>query len=401
MVHICRQHRSRLLALNLRRLSLAFAPFAFGTCSFVFIGLIDPMAKDLDIGIPAIGRLQTIFAVACALGGPILARLLSQWDRKGLLLLVMAILTATSIGSAMAPNFGVLAGIRFAGGLFAALTLPLATTLAVSMVDEERRPAAIATVLAGYTLAFLVGMPLGSVLGDAFGWRAAFWFAAAISTVALALIGLGAPSGVARPDAGEASFAAALRGENAVLMFMTLAAFTATFCTVSFIGPVITGVSGLTGAAIGAVQIATGVGSLVGLPLGAMLARLPARRALRILLATTVLSQLLFFVGLEYDLGMIALPALLVAMISGSAALFATSPIIQSNIAKAAGAAATLAFALNGSMVYLGQGLGAYLGGIGIGQSGLPAVGLLGAGVAGAGLLLSARLKGRAMNDLD
>lgn len=378
--------------MNLRLLSLVFAPLAFGTSAFVFIGLIDPMAKNLGVGIPEVGRLQTIFAVACALGGPVLARLLSQWDRKGLLLLVMAILTATSIGSAMAPTYGVLAGIRFAGGLFAALTLPLATTLAVSMVDETRRPSAIATVLAGYTLAFLLGMPLGSVLGDAFGWRAAFWFAAGISVIAFVLIGLGAPGGVAPPVVGKASFAEALRGENAVLMLMTLAAFTATFCTVSFIGPVITGISGLTGAAIGAVQVATGVGSLVGLPLGAVLARFRTRLALRILLTSTVLSQSLFFLGLKFDLGWFALPALLIAMISGSAALFATSPIIQSNIAKNAGEAATIAFALNGSMLYLGQGVGAFLGGLGIAQIGLAAVGILGAGVGLIGLVLTGRL---------
>ncbi len=380
--------------MNLRLLSLVFAPFAFGTSAFVFVGLIDPIAVDLGLGIAAVGQLQTVFAIACAVGGPVLAWLLSGRDRRRLLLLVMVILTAMNIGSALAPQFGAIAAIRLVGGLFAALTIPLATSLAVSLVAEDQRPAAIATVLAGYTLAFLVGMPLGSVLGDAFGWRAAFWFAGAISALAFVMIALGAPRGIVLPGPGGSSFRTALGGQNPLLMAITLAGFTATFCTVSFLGPVITGFADIEGAAIGAVQVASGIGSLIGLPVGARLARLEPRRALRLLFATIFATQLLFALGLRFEFGLLALPALLVAMIAGSAALFATSPIIQSNIASTAGAAATLAFALNGSMVYLGQGAGATLGGLGIARLGLAAVGLFGAFVAIAGWLLAGRLRG-------
>lgn len=375
--------------MNLRLLSLAFAPFAFGTSAFVFIGLIEPIAVDLDLGIASVGQLQTAFAVACAIGGPILAWLLSRQDRRRLLLIVMAVLTAMNIGSALAPEFAAIAVIRFVGGLFAALTLPLATSLALSTVAQERQPSAIATVLAGYTLAFLLGVPLGSVVGDALGWRAAFWFASGVSILAFVLIAIGAPRGIVAPGAGGASLRVALSGENVLLMLLSLVCFTATFCTVSYIGPVITGISGIKGGAIGAVQVATGVGSLVGLPIGARLARLEPRRALRLLIATTFTTQLLFYLGLHFELGLFSLPTLLLAMIAGSGALFATSPIIQSNIAKAAGSAATLAFAFNGSMVYMGQGVGAYLGGLGITLSDLSAVGILGASTALTGWVLA------------
>lgn len=378
--------------MNLRLLSLVFAPFAFGTSAFVFLGLINPIAADLGLGIAAVGQLQTVFAIACAIGGPALAWLLSSRDRRQLLLLVMVILTAMNIGSALAPQFGAIAAIRLVGGLFAALTLPLATSLAVSMVTEQQRPAAIATVLAGYTLAFLVGMPTGSVLGDVFGWRAAFWFAGGISALAFVLIAIGAPRGIVVPGAGGSSLRAVFGGQNALLMGATFAGFTATFCTISYLGPVISGITGIKGAAIGAVQVASGVGSLIGLPLGARLSRMAPRRALRLLFATIFASQLLFTFGLRFELGTLALPVLLIAMISGSAALFATSPIIQSNIARSAGAAATLAFAFNGSMVYLGQGTGATLGGLGIAQSGLVAVGMIGALAAIAGWLLVGRV---------
>jgi MFS transporter, DHA1 family, inner membrane transport protein len=379
-------------AVNLRLLSLVFAPFAFGTSAFVFIGLIEPMAEGLSVGIPAIGQLQTVFAVACGIGGPILARLVAGFDRKRVLLGVMAILAAMNMATALASSFELIAAIRFAGGLFAALTLPLSTTIAVNLVAEDKRPAAIATVLGGYTLAFLIGMPVGSMLGDMFGWQAAFWFACAICVVALLILALAAPARIEAPDMGNQNFASALRGDNALLMGITMLAFCATFVTVSFIGPVITRATGLTGAAIGAVQVSTGVGSILGLALGAWLARLPPRRGLAILIATTAATQALFALMMLNDLGAVALPMLLLAMIAGSAALFATSPIIQTSLANSAGPSATIAFALNGSMLYFGQGLGAALGGWVTAQFGLGWVGLAGTIVAVAALAMIAGL---------
>ncbi len=379
--------------MNLRLLSLVFGPFAFGTSAFVFVGLIDPMARGLDISVPLVGQLQTAFAIACGIGGPILARLLAGVDRKALLTLVMTILVVMNVASALAPDFASIAAIRVAGGLFAALTLPISSTIAVGMVPEANRPAAIATVLAGYTLAFLIGMPMGTILGNAYGWRAAFWFAAAIALVATIAIAIGAPGKVAAPHPAGGGFKAALKGDNPHLMVVTLLAFVATFTTVSYIGPVITAVTGLKGAAIGGVQIATGIGSLFGLPVGAVLARLPVRRALLILLSVTGATQLMFSVGMTNDLGGLAIPLLVLVMAMGSAALFATAPVIQTRLAQNAGPAATIAFALNGSMIYFGQGLGASMGGSVTATLGLGRIGLAGASVAAIAIVVIAMLR--------
>ncbi|MGX6646556.1 MFS transporter [Maricaulaceae bacterium MS644] len=379
--------------MNLRLISLVFAPFAFGTSAFAFVGLIDPMAEGLGISVPLAGQLQTVFAVACGLGGPVLARLLGGLDRKRLLLFVMVVLVIMNLASALAPGFGSIAVIRIAGGLFAALTLPLASTIAVNMAPESSRPAAIATVLAGYTLAFLIGMPVCTLLGDALGWRAAFWFAAAVSAVAVGIIAIGAPAGVSAPQVAGANFAGALKGDNLRLMAITLLGFGATFATVSYIGPLITAFAGLQGAAIGGVQIATGIGSLLGLPAGAALAKLPLKTALASLLCVTAVTQAAFSLGIFVDLAWAALPLLVIIMVLGSAALFATSPVIQTQLANSAGPAATIAFALNGSMVYFGQGLGATLGGTVTAVSGIAWTGIAGALVAIAGLLVVGLLR--------
>jgi DHA1 family inner membrane transport protein len=361
--------------LNTRLLSLVFAPFALGTSAFIYIGLIEPMSRDLGVGIASVGQLQTVFALACGIGGPILARLLSKFDRKRLLLCVLTILVFMNVGSAIAPDLIIIGSIRFTAGFFAALTLPLASTLAVSLVPEADRPKAIATVLAGYTLAFLIGMPAGSILGDVYGWRSAFWLAAAIAGVALVVIGLFAPAHIHVPQPGASSFRRALQGENPKFMLITMLGFAGTFATVSYIGPVITASTGITGSGIAAIQISTGLGSLLGLPAGAMLAKLSARTALTTLLAVVLLTQLLFSVGMLFDLAAFSIPVLVFTMAFNSAALFGTSPVIQTQLAQAAGPAATIAFALNGSMIYSGQGIGSSMGGavtssIGLGWTG-------------------------------
>lgn len=378
--------------MNARLLSLVFAPFAFGTSAFAFVGLMDPMSRELGIGIPMVGQLQTVFAIACGLGGPILARLLAGFDRKRLLMTVLVILASMNAASAYAPGFTAIAAIRIAGGLFAALTLPLASTIAVNMVPELRRPTAIATVLSGYTIAFLVGMPLCTLLGDTFGWRAAFWFASAVSILALGVIALGAPAGVSAPPLAGASFKSALVGDNPRLMLITLLGFAATFATVSYMGPVITAFSGLEGAAIGAVQAATGIGSLLGLPAGAALARIPIKSALTGLFCAIATTQALFSLGMLVDLGRLAVPLLVITMALGSAVLFATGPIIQTRLATSAGPAATIAFALNGSMIYFGQGIGASLGGSVSAASSIGWIGAAGCLVAIAGLFVVALL---------
>ncbi|EED33427.1 putative permease, MFS superfamily [gamma proteobacterium NOR5-3] len=378
--------------MNPRLLSLVFAPFALGTSAFIYIGLIEPISRDLGVGIASVGQLQTVFALACGIGGPLLARLLSKFDRKRLLLCVLAILVAMNVSSAIAPDLLTMGSIRFAAGFFAALTLPLASTLAVSLVPEASRPKAIATVLAGYTLAFLIGMPMGSILGDLYGWRAAFWLAAGIASVALLVIGIFAPAHVHAPEPGASSFRRALKGENPRLMLITMLGFAGTFATVSYIGPVITASTGITGSGIAAIQISTGIGSLLGLPAGAMLARLSARSALTTLLAVVLLTQALFSAGMLFDLGIFSIPVLVFTMAFNSAALFGTSPVIQTQLAQAAGPAATIAFALNGSMIYSGQGIGSSIGGAVTSAVGLSWTGCAGAAAVLIALVLARRL---------
>ena len=152
--------------------------------------------------------------------------------------------------------------------------------------------------------------------------------------------------------------------------------------------------TGLEGGAIGAMQLFIGLGSLAGLAAGARLASNLGLRALSPLMGLVVVSQALFTVGLVFALPTWAAITLTAATIFiGSAALFALAPIVQSTLANIAGSAATVAFALNGSVVFFGQGLGAVVGGGVIAETGLVWTGLAGAGIAFATLGVTQRLR--------
>lgn len=373
-------------------LVLMLAPFSFSTGAFVFAGLLGPMAADLGVSVAAAGQLQTAFALSCAVGGPVLAGATARFPRKTLLVSVLCVLAAGNALCALAADFRFLMAVRVAEGFVGALTLPLASAIAVASVAPERRGAALAVVFAGIALAFLVGVPLGSLVGSLHGWPAAFWLASAIAGVAAVLVTLLVPKrGDMMPPAGRA-FRTVLHWPLTGLLSLTFIAFGATFTTVAYIGPIITRLTGLTGGGIGAMQVSVGLGGILGLALGA---RLAGRQGpvLPALFVATIVAQSLYSVGLLVGIGGVAgIVLVAVAATCGSAALFAASPVIQTRLAAGAGGAATLAFALNGSMVFLGQGAGAALGGLVSTGAGVEVVGLVGASVAAAGLLMAVRV---------
>ncbi len=372
---------------------LMLAPFAFGTGAYVFTGLLEPMAGDLGTSVAAVAQLQTAFALACAIGGPVLARVTGRINRKGLLVATLLWLAGANLLAALAEALPLLLVARIAGGFVGALTLPLASTLAVMLVSPERRPAALAAVFAGTALSFLVGVPLGSVVGGAFGWPASFAMAAVVCVIVALLIAVGVPRQDAAPPPALGGFAQVLRWPTTGFLALTWLSFAATFCTVALIGPIITRLTGFTGGAIGAMQFLVGIGSILGLVFGARLARFPPALVIRGLFTVIILSQMLYAVGLSTGVsGVSGVVLAACAIMPGAAALFALSPVIQSRLAEAAGPAATLAFALNGSMIFLGQGTGAAIGGAVTGLLDLTYVSLAGIVVALGGLWLGARV---------
>ncbi len=374
-----------------RPMVLMSAPFAFSTGAYVFAGLIEAMAADLAIPVPLVAQLQTAFAVACAVGGPVLAVATGALGRKGLLVAVLGALAGLNALSALAGGFAPLMAARVAAGLVGALTLPLASAIAVSIVAPERRATALAAVFGGTALAFLAGIPLGSVVGGWLGWRASFWLACALSAGAMLAVAVVVPAVAAPPRPKPGAMRSVLRWPLTGLLGVTALAFAATFAAAGLVGPVTTRLTGAGGAGIGAVQAMVGVGAIAGLALGARLAD-RVRRPLPWLFGATICAQPTYSAGMLAGASGLAGAAVAGgATLAGSAAIFAMSPIVQARLAAGAGSLMTLAFALNGSMIFLGQGLGTATGGLVAATAGLPWIGVAGAMLAGLGLILARR----------
>ena len=244
------------------------------------------------------------------------------------------------------------------------------------------------------SLAFLIGIPLGSFVGAEYGWPACFWLAAGLAAVAAVATATGIPKIGVLPSPPEGAFQRATRPPATSLLTVTFMSFFATFTSVAFIGPLVTALTGLTGGDIGYVQLFVGIGSLFGLVLGARLATSHGLKALTPLMTLVAVTQFLFTAGMLGDLPPVTGTILTCATVAvGAGTLFALAPIVQSALAEIAGPAATIAFALNGSVVFLGQGVGTVVGGGVIAQTSLTWTGLVGAAIAVVTLGITQRLR--------
>lgn len=363
---------------------LALATFASGTEAYVYAGLLSDVARDLHVDIGRAGLLATAFAVTYAVLAPPLASLTARLPRRGTLTIELAVIGLINLAAALASSFASLLASRVACGAVAALVGPSASAAAAALVPAEQRGRAMATVAAGMSLAFTLGVPLGSAVGGAFGWRATFVFAGLLLLACAAAIRLVLPSVPATDRAGLATLGVA--GDAAVWprLLLTALAFAASFSSVAYLGPVANAVAGAQGFGVGLFQACIGLGSIVGVVAGGRLADRPRReRYLPRLLSVVVLTQLGYVAAQSLSIPVGTASALLaVSIFTGACMLFAAMPIVQVGLVAAAPDRRNVVLALNGSMVFLGQGLGAAIGGVVISVDRLAHTGFAGAVVA-------------------
>jgi predicted MFS family arabinose efflux permease len=370
----------------------AFAAFAIGTEAYVFSGLLAGLAADLDVSVAAAGQLSTVFAAAYAFSAPFFAILVARLDRKVVIVTALSTLVILNAGATLAHSFDALLIIRVLCGLTAAIATPLLLTCATSLVPEAERGRTLAIVLTGMTLAFVIGIPLGSIAGDAFGWRATFVFAAILAAIAALAVQLLLPvlptDGALRSDGWRNT----LTGGRAILYSTTLLSFASAFTVATYIGPVVTRITGFTGSGIAAMQMLVGVGCIAGAVLGGRLADLGAgktviRRTLLVLGCAVALYSV-WMMPVAPEPGGMRVVLLSPTIVIAAAALYCLIPILQVMLISEAGEMRNMVLAINSSMIYLGQAAGALLGGIVIETLGLAYVGLAGAGLAAISIVI-------------
>ena len=360
---------------------LALGIFAMVTSEFVVAGLMPQMADGLGVSIPQVGYLITAFAFAMSVGGPLLMVFVMRMRPKRALMLLFGIFLAGNVLAATATGYGVMFLARLVTGTASQAFFGAAVSICVAMAASEVRGRAVAVVLNGLMLGTLLGLPLATLVGEAFGWRSAFW-AIAVLTVVAALCTLRGVPDLPRVDSGP------VRQELGVFrrprLWLVLSTSTlvigATFSAFSFLNPILTGISGFGSGAVPLLLVAYGAATLVG---NMVVGRLADRYALVVLCCGLVLN-LLFLAGFALFAQVSA--AAVVCMLGIGLVGVTMNPAMVVRVQRA-GNAGPLVNTIHGSFITGGIIISSSLGGVAIDGFGLRAPLWLGAGLALVGIL--------------
>jgi len=363
-------------------LALAMGGFAIGTTEFMAMGLLPQVADGVGVSIPQAGHLISAYALGVVIGAPVLAFLGARLPRRGLLVALMTAYAVANALSALAGSYGLLLASRFLCGVPHGAFFGVASLVAASLAPRGREGRAVATVMIGLSVANVAGVPVATWLGQAVGWRAAFWVAAGLAVVTTFLVLAFLP---ACPGDVDATGRRELRLFADPQAWLTLLAgaigFGGMFALYSYIAEVVTKVGGLGEGAVPVFLLAFGLGMVAGTWVAGSLADWSVFRSL--LGSSLAMALLLLLYAALVPFGWWALiPAFLVAVASSVLVVN-----LQLRLMSVAGDSQTLGAAMNHSSLNIGNALGAWLGGLVIASGwGYRAPALVGVGLAVAGL---------------
>jgi DHA1 family inner membrane transport protein len=358
-------------------LLLSAAGFTVLTTEFLIVGLLPAMALDLRVTIPQAGLLVTLFAFTVAAAGPPLTAWLSGVERKRLFVGVLVVIGFANALAAVAPNIGVMAIARFIPALILPVFWALASDTAVQLTGPARAGKAISMIAFGIVAATVLGIPIGTLISDAFGWRNAF---AALSLVAFAkamllLFFLPRIALPAKP-ASMASQVRILRDPIIVgHVLLSVLVFTGMFTAYTYLADILGRLAGIPSAHVGWWLMGFGAVGLLGNSVGG---RVVDRSPLGATLFFSVIVALAMAAILPALSSQWGLAAALGAWGIAQAALLIVCHV---RVMKSAPEAQAFAASLNISGANVGIGLGALIGGRVIDGWGLASVGGVAAGV--------------------
>nr|WP_280531164.1 MFS transporter [Shinella yambaruensis] len=338
---------------------LALGAFATGTDAQVISGILPRISADLSVSLDTAGGVVSVYSVTYAVSAPILAALTVHIRRDRAAVLALAVFTIANALCALAPTFAMLIGARILAGLSGGLFIPTAYALAAGLAPPERKGAALSVIAFGITGAIVAGVPLGILVGDGFGWHAAFWLVTGISAVALVGIAMLVPPPPATPSAATLPqrFAPLAHAPTLLALLPTLLCLGLNGGVYTYLGAMLHERGYSTGITLAAFSL-FGLGALTGSQLGGRLAdRYGPLRPMFIALAVSVIVGLLVprALGALWSIG-------LVSFALGAAPW----PIVlgqQQRLMALAPRHVEVVLALNNSFVYFGIAVGTALGG--------------------------------------
>ena len=353
-------------------LALTLSAFAIGTTEFVIVGLLPTMAHDLNVSLPSAGLLVSLYALGVAIGAPVLTALTGKWNRKHVLLTIMALFVAGNVLAWQAPGYETLIAARIITGLAHGVFFSIGSTIATGLVPKEKAASAIAIMFTGLTVALVTGVPLGTYIGQTFGWQATFLTVALLGLIALIGSSLLVPNNLQQPAATKISAQLKVLTQPRLLLVYAITAlgYGGTFVAFTFLAPILEQVSGFESHAIGLIMLVYGVSVAIGNIWGGKMAdKLGPIKALSII-----------FIGLAAILVVFNFTAVnpiaaVITILVWGAFAFGNVPGLQVYVVKLAQVhtpnAVDVASGLNIAAFNVGIALGAWGGGIIVEQAGL------------------------------
>ncbi|MFT9820892.1 MFS transporter [Lysinibacillus sp. NPDC056185] len=361
--------------MNYRLFILMLGTFIIGTDDFVIAGLLPSIANDMNVTIAAAGQLVTAFAIAYAIGAPILGTLTFNMPVKTLLVLSMFVFTIANGLSAIVPSFELLFVTRVIAALAAAVFTPLAMAASTSLVPDIMRGKALSFVIAGITIGLILGAPIGTWIGNSITWRYSFVFVAAVSLVTAIGVLIFLPK-IERE--ASVSIKEKLKSFNKIIVLTLIVSIIGTtggFMTYTYIAPIITEITNVENISI--YLLLLGIGALFGNLVGGYLTdRIGAPKTLK--LSLLGFAILLAAFSMLTFLNPSTLAIILVGLISVLWGIpgFGMNPALNAYLISLNPKQSSMILSFSASALYMGIGLGAFLGGVVINLSSINYVGI-------------------------
>ncbi|HTJ59304.1 MAG TPA: MFS transporter [Devosiaceae bacterium] len=350
--------------MDFRLFWLALGAFAIGAEGFVVSSLLPGISVDTGVTIAQGGHLVLAFALAYALGGPVLASFSGHRDRRGVLSASMLVFTIGNVIAGLAHSYEQLLIARVVMALAAGLYVATAQATAVAISEPHHRARAISVIVGGTTVAVAFGAPLGALIAGYTGWRGAFWSVAVIGFASTVAIWTMLPAGLKGPKLALSDRLAVIGQPGMVPALLgTFLPLVGGFTVFTYIAPLATETFGLSAALLPLILLAFGVGAAIGNFFGGQLAdRIGATRTVMgsTVLTAAALATISFLPHLPVT---VAQTGFLVLVVLWGIVAWSLPPAQASRVIKLAPEASALALSLNASALYLGVALGSVVGG--------------------------------------
>lgn len=358
---------------RLALISLMISTFAIGTTEFIIMGILPEVAKDLDVSISSAGLLVTGYAIGVAIGAPLLTALTGKMSRKTVLQMLMLLFVLGNTLCAIAPTYEFLLISRILAAFAHGTFFGVGSVVASRLVPPEKQSSAVAMIFTGVSVANIIGVPLGTFVGQSLGWRASFWIISVLGVFAILFITKFIPQiSVTSVPSFRQEIRVLKNPQVQLTLLMTILSFVGVFAAFTYIAPILTDITKFDPSAITPILLLYGVGLTIGNTVAGRLSdwKLMPTIVGMLILLTIVMGS--FYVTSEYKVW-----AIVTVFLWGFAS-FGHVPGLQMRVIAQAKGAPNIAASLNISAFNLGIALGSFVGGIvintGLGLKTIPLV---------------------------